>query len=250
MMGCRVPFDFSERVPIMRGLVNGWIFDRFLLDTGAPSSCLHNNTASKLGLSVDRGNTVHVDSLQFGKLDVGAVDLRISSFGQNQIDGLLGTREMVQYCVMLDLDRLVCIFAESMNGSSAFSKLEMSNGRPIVLTEYAGNSFRFVVDTGSSANWLFVSGQDKLASIGTVVDEAEKAKAAGGNLAVCRAKVLQDMNIGGRDHREVRFLLATLDQFGGRSAPEDGILSVGALATAGTAVIDFPEGRFLLTKKT
>ena len=246
-MECEIPFDFSERVPIVHGAVNGRDFARFLLDTGAPSSRLHKNIVAALGLSADGENTVRIDSLRFGTLDVGPIDLKTSSFGENRLDGLLGTRELSPYCVTLDLDRCLCVLGKSTHGSDPFSPLELFHGRPIVRVQHADAELTFVLDTGSSGNWLFASGQDKLRNVGAVIVQPETAKAAQGNLTVQRRKVVDDVAIGGMTFQEVAFLLSEPDQFGGANAPEDGILGIGAIASSGIAIIDFRLGHFVLT---
>ncbi len=246
-----VAFDFAERVPLLTAEVNRHRLDRFLLDTGAPSSCLHKDVVQTLGLAPDGKNAVHVDSLRCGDLDFGPLELKVGTFGQNRVHGVLGTREIKSYCVTLDLDRCVCIFEVGPDhGSGPFSRLELFRGRPTVLVEYRGQTLRFVLDTGSSVNWLFLRGQDRLPGMGTVVELTETAKAAKGNLAVNRATVFENMTIGGRVHADVQFLLSEANQFGGYDAPEDGILGLSAIAASGLAVVDFRGEKFLLTGGT
>lgn len=245
-MGHEIPFDFSERVPLVHGTVNGRDFARFLLDTGAPASRLHRDVATALGLFPDPENRIRIDSLLFGTLDIGPVDLKVGSFGENRIDGLLGTRELTPYCVTLDLDGHVCVLSQGNSADAPSSPLHMCNGRPVVHVHHAGVGLVFVLDTGSSGNWLFARGQEKLRHVGAVEERRDTAKAACGNLPVWRAKVVHNVAIGGRTCKQVRFLLSEPDQFGGASAPEDGILGLGAIAQSGRAIIDFPHGRFTL----
>ena len=245
-MDYEIPFDFSERVPLINGVVNGRAFERFLIDTGAPSSRLHKDVVTSLGLPLDGENTVHVDSLRFGTLDFGPVDLKSGSFGENRLDGLLGTRELFPHCVTLDLDRCLCVLGKTSHTGVPSSPLELFHGRPVVRVQHADAELTFVLDTGSSGNWLFARGQDKLRNVGAVVTQHDTAKAAAGNLPVRRAKVLDSLTIGGRKLPDVRFLLPEPDQFGGANAPEDGILGLGSIALSGRAVIDFPLARFML----
>ena len=244
-MSYEIPFDFSERVPLIHGIVNGRDFSRFLLDTGAPSSYLHEDVVAALGRCVDDKNVVHVDTLQFGTLDIGPVDLQVSSFGQNRIDGVLGTQEVAGYSVTIDLDRSVCLLGESTHGDAAFSPLELLHGRPIVRIQHADAELTFVLDTGSSGNWLFLSGQDKLRRVGMGSDHSVNAKGARQSFRTQQRKIVQKMRIGGRELAEVTFLLS--DQFAGPNAPEDGILGLGALVASGMAVVDIPGRRFVLT---
>ena len=247
MKARRFKFDFAEQVPLLTAEVNGTRLDRFLLDTGASSSCLHKEAAARLGLRPSSANTVHVDCLRFGEWDLGPIDLRVSSFGENRLDGLLGTRELASYRVTLDLDRSISIIDCGLTGDAPFTKLELFRGRPVLHVEHEDVTLTFVLDTGSGANWLFAPGQDNLATIGTVVDHSDTAKSTRGNLAVRRAKVVHNMSLGGRNHAEVSFLLPEAGAwFGGPDAVEDGILGVGALASAGRVVMDFPGGKFLL----
>lgn len=241
-----IPFDFADRVPLVRGTVNGRDFARFLLDTGAPSSWLHRDVAVASGLSPDADGTVHVDSLGFGTLDLGPVELKVGSFGENRVDGLLGTRELLPYRVMLDLDQCICVLGQSSCVPTPSSPLEIYRARPVVRVHHARSDLTFVLDTGSSGNWLFAPGQDKLRHVGAVEERRQTAKTAWGDSPVRRAKVLDNMAIGGQMCRDVCFLLSEPEQFGGVNAPEDGILGLGAIASSGRAIIDFPLGRFVL----
>lgn len=125
--------------------------------------------------------------------------------------------------------------------------MELFRGHPVVHVHYADLNLRFVFDTGSDANWLFVPGQDKSASIGDFVEEDMKITATRQKLTIRKAKVLHNMSIGGRDSADVRFLLPDPQStFGDHAAPEDGILGLGALAKSGQVIMDFPAAKFLL----
>ena len=245
-MNYEIPFDFGERIPLMSCTINGLPFDRFILDTGAPVSFLHKDTAEALQLGVNHQNRVHIESLRFGTLNAGPCELKVGSFGAIRTAGLLGTREMLPYCVTLDLDRSLCVLGASHSASVPFSPFELLNGRPVVRLQHSDVDLIFVLDTGSSANWLFASGQEKLHAIGTMQEEPETAQGARGGIPIQNRKAVANMAIGGRELPIVTFLLS--EQFAGHNAPEDGILGIGALVASGKVIIDFPFGRFALTE--
>ncbi len=238
----KVPFDYTDRVILMRGVVNGHPFDRFLLDTGAPMTILKEEIALQLGLSIDDKKTVHIDSLKFGALDIGPIDIIAGPL--KTVDGLLGTPEVASHCVTLDIDKCVCTIGQSTYTERASSPLELFRGRPVLHVQHGDAQLTFVFDTGSSGNWLFVPGQEKLINAGAIVAHAETGRTHWGDAPITQKKVLQNMSIGGKVHSEIEFM--TSDQFAGKDAPEDGILGIGGLAVSGKAVIDFPSGRFVL----
>ncbi len=225
--------------------VNGRPYQRMVLDTGAPAGSLHEDVVSDLNLVPDPQGTVHVDSFRAGTLEIGPVRLRTASFGQNRIDGLLGTRELACFCVSLDLDRRLCTLGDSMYRSLPGSTFELFRGRPLVRVEHEAVDLAFVLDTGSNGNWLFPSGQAKLMQSGRELPCARPATAAQGELLV-RRRILDRMVLGGRQMQNVEFLLAEPGQFG-PNPPEDGILGLGALVSTGTVVIDFRLGRVAFT---
>lgn len=240
-----IPFDFSEIVAVVNGTVDGKHSGPFLLDTGAQQSFFNERIVKELGLSVDKAtNIIHFDSFQFGTLDFGPIDLRVRNFGHSRLYGLLGTRELIPYCVTFDLDRSVCVFDQDDHNDAASSEIEIFRGRPVVHIQYSETSLIFVLDTGSSANWLFKSGQEKLINAGSIIDYTEKAKSAWADVSIKSAKALQNVNIGGKDLSKVMFMQS--DQFAWPDAPEDGIIGLGGITSSGQAIFDFPWGRFIL----
>ncbi len=242
-----IPFDFKERVPLLKAIVKGQKFDRFLLDTGAPTSCLSEDVASDMRLTPNSYGKIRVDSFAFGAIDFGPLDMKISKFGENRIDGLLGTQEIKPYCVSLDFDRLILTFDRiDKEKDVPYSPLEIFRGRPVIYVEYAGKLFKFVLDTGSSCNWLFPSGQGKTSGMGEILSASEQTKTAFGSIKVSESIILSDMNIGGIKYKRVVFLRADASSFGGNDMPEDGIIGIGAIVHHGVALINFPSGRFLI----
>ncbi len=238
-----IPFDYTERVTTIPGVVNGHPFDRFLFDTGAPMSFLREDIAADHGLWVDSRKAFHIDSLKFGELDVGPIDMRTTP-STWKVAGLVGTREVAGHCVAFDIDKSVCTIGRSTHTEEPFSPLELFRGRPIVHVQHGDVRLTFVFDTGSSGNWLFVPGQKKLSNAGAIVPHTETGKTAWGDAPITRKKVLQNTSIGGKVHSEVEFMIS--DKFTGEDAPEDGILGIGGLAVSGKVVIDFPLGRLVL----
>jgi len=239
-----IPFDFSEKVTVVNGIFDGQYSGRFLLDTGAQQSFFNERILKELGLSVDKANIIHFDSFQFGTLNFGPIDLQVRDSGHSRLYGLLGTREIIPYRVTFDLDQSVCLFDQSTQDDAAFSKIEIFRGRPVVHIQYSETSLIFVLDTGSSANWLFKSGQEKLINSGSIIDHTETAKSAWGDVSIKSAKVLQNVSIGGRILSEIMFIQS--DQFAWPDAPEDGIIGLGGIISSGKAIFDFPRGKFSL----
>ena len=233
-------FDFSERVPLLCAAIDGTRVDRFLMDTGAPRTCIHESVAESLRLPGARPGHVRAESLKIAGVEFGPLELKLSRFGDNRIHGVLGFREMQQHCVAVDLDRCQATFGPSPAARTGRgSRIEVFRGRPTVLVACHGNALRFVLDTGSSANWLFA---DTLAKIPApeITGAAEQAKSAFGTFPASEEVRVRDLSVGGRDFAVLRFLLAPQDSFGGGRKPEDGILGLAGLAERGKVVMDFP----------
>ncbi|MHC5038777.1 MAG: pepsin/retropepsin-like aspartic protease family protein [Planctomycetota bacterium] len=240
-----VPFDFSEGVPILSASVNGRAFHRFLLDSGAVRSCLHRDSAEILDLVADDHRLARVESFRIGAHDFGPGAIRITTFGSNRLDGLLGVEEIGGRCITFDfLCASVRFTAGSFDAGSVPSPFRLFRGRPVIDVPYKGRTLSFILDTGAGSHVLFVLGREKLDGLGEIIEEPVDVKAGFGDLVAPGKFLLPELEVGGRRYDEAVFTLAGPDQYGGRDARVDGILGLGALADSRYAVVDFCKSRF------
>jgi predicted aspartyl protease len=236
-----VVLDFSGGVPICSAQVNGKRFGRFLIDTGAPSSFLSPEAAASLGQS---GNTSLRADLCVGYVDFGPVEFAVRSFGPNRLDGLIGTRELRSHVVEIDCRECRLRVGRQRTSSHGSSPITLGNGRPVVPVMVGGHAMYFLLDTGSSASWLFPRGQAALRDVGDVVTTQEPVRSVHTDSTTLFAKFLNDVSVGGLVLPSVKFLLAAPGQFG-QDPAEDGILGTDVMSR-GVAVFDFPGERFQL----
>ncbi|HEY8271055.1 MAG TPA: hypothetical protein VIG33_09210 [Pseudobdellovibrionaceae bacterium] len=109
---------------------------------------------------------------------------------------------------------------------------------------------KFVLDTGSNANWLFHKSQNlELISCGQAQNEKTTATCGLGNISVHRSLHFSEIKIGGYTANEIKFLCANENDFGGPSVTvEDGIIGTGQIAEwfNGIQIIDFISNKFFL----
>jgi clan AA aspartic protease (TIGR02281 family) len=141
--------------------VNGQGPFRFLLDTGAQSTTLHQAIAERLGLRPSyrvevvsvNGSTLapatRVTSVTLGSasaLDMEVMWCRLAGF-----DGILGQNFLHHFRYGIDLRRRQLHFEEDSEPAGVRLPLETSDGRPLIRL----GGLRLVIDSGSPALILF-----------------------------------------------------------------------------------------------
>lgn len=235
--------------------LNGTSIARCVLDTGAPCTVIRypDNAGKLIGdLGADQFTMVKsliINSIEFGPLRVKAK----RTDGLSEPEVYLGTTQLSSHCLTMDYGNSIALLSTqcySDDGKFGYSQMTFSKGRPTILVPIKNKPYTFVIDTGSDSNWFFFRGQslDLLAS-GVVSAENLKAKCGLGDISVHRSLMLSDIEIGGRVHGDLPFLLASEHDFGGPTmTAEDGIVGTGQLAEShdGLQIIDFLAMRFYL----
>jgi hypothetical protein len=248
-----LPFDFQGD-PVMTATLNGVRCERCVLDTGAPITTLVIRKDPGLPLQMVDESHATVSSLQVNGIEFGPLKVRVKhkEFDRPWAFAVyLGTEQMRDYCLTIDYARSVAVFNREPYANKAgrgWSRIELFRGRPRLCFEHLDQSWRFVLDTGSNGNWLFYDAQEALLSVSEVSEAAQEIDTGFGIVNLRRSLTVKKMAFGGVRHREVTFLLTNAEGFGGRGAPEDGIIGTGNVTRfhKGVQIIDFVSMRYFL----
>ncbi|MBV6434416.1 MAG: hypothetical protein IANPNBLG_04669 [Bryobacteraceae bacterium] len=141
--------------------VNGQGPFRFLLDTGAQSTALHESIARRLGLrptylveTVSVNGSLPAPAARVTNVTSGratALDLEVVLRGVPRFDGILGQNFLHHFRYGIDLTRMLLHIEADPEPAGIRLPLETSNGRPVVRL----GTWRLVIDSGSPALILF-----------------------------------------------------------------------------------------------
>lgn len=204
----RLPFVFTDPLPLVRGFVNGSDTLFLLLDTGGGELTLDSAVASKVGAvlyGVGTGNFAggqapvtdgRVDSVRLGEFTMHDVPIRIintrqfaSVFGGHRVDGVIGTVFLYHFLATIDYPRGQLILRRRSPELSGVG----GQGERIELPFWlAGDHFIFTwasvngrppvplfVDTGLAGGG-FVCSDSAAASFGIDLTRAASSEGVGG----------------------------------------------------------------------
>jgi hypothetical protein len=249
-----LPFRFHGD-PVMIGTMNGIHCDRCVLDTGAPITVLRIPEKSIFkNLPLTHDGFSLLDSLSIHGVEFGPIKVKSKIVNDLKAPEIfIGTSELRYHCLRINYRTQLIHFTNSEfpnENQQDFSEIGFSRGRPVIQLMIAEKLMKFVLDTGSNANWLFHKSQRlELTAFGKAQVESATATCGLGNISVQKSVLFSKIKIGGFVADEMKFLCANENDFGGPSATfEDGIIGTGQITEwfQGIQIIDFISNKFYL----